>query len=610
MNEIKAICIDERYESKYYLLSNHYPFKQYEYFKILDENNNYPICKVVKARSIFKLKDIDNQSILKNACSLGFKEDETFYWGEVVIDKELTLALTPNSNAIKTTEEETYDYLYDEDLEDKFILGEIRGTENVYEELKDDKYKDVLVMFKDKKVTNQNCLPLVLDYKKFQEYPNIGIFGNSGSGKTFTLKSIVEEILIKNLPAIVFDPHNEFDFSDIFPGIPDKFKHDFKDKVEYYTAGIDFGLQFLDLTNEELKMFIQNVSTLTDPQALAIDELREDTDSFESFKRRIETLASAMAIYENPKIRDGEMTPEERTLNDKYGKKITNSIVLKSLNTRLSSLERANYFTKGYDNIVNALKDRKVVIIRGEYNLVAPMMSIILNALWIKRKNFKDGIIEEEYPPLITILDEAHIYAPKDYNIKAPLRNCLISISREGRKYGMFLICATQRISELNVTILSQMSTRIILKTAQKSDKEIIQKECGLSDAENSNLQYLDSGHGYIISPMLKTKSAIAFKSRCNYSKPKSTINVFDELETLKKANTKMNLKEYILLQMPLKKGAYMPIISGYKAYSGEVIDMKKIKLALDELEKEGSIQLINNEYQTPNCEKIVIFEN
>jgi hypothetical protein len=245
------------------------------------------------------------------------------------------------------------------------------------------------------------------------------------------------------------------------------------------------------------------------------------------------------------------------------------------------------------------LKDRKTVVIRGEYNIVAPMMSIILNDIWRKRKDFKDGEITEEYPPVITLLDEAHLYAPRNIDSKAPLRNTLIDISREGRKYGMFLVCATQRISELHNTVLSQMSTKIILKTSQESDKLTIQKECGLTEFENNKLHLLDSGNGYIVSPILKTKTAIAFQSRCNYSKPKITINAFDELDKLEKSKTKDKLEDYLLLQLPLKSTELPKILNNFKKFSGEKTPrtVKEARDILDSLVLKGTIKNENSTY-------------
>ena len=538
------------------------------------------------------MKDLDNISILKNAKSLGFEEEKSFYWAEVLLDKELSLSLDPDSIAIKTTERETYDYLYNGNLEDTLILGEIRGTEHVYEDLKEDTYKDVLLMFKDGQIRPQKCLPLVFNYKKLQENPNIGIFGNSGSGKTYTLKSLIEELIIKNIPTIVFDPHNEFDFSDYLEGIPNRFKFDFDKNVDFFTAGKDFGLRFTDLSNEDLKRFLENTISLTDPQALAIDEIREQADSFERFKEKVSTLAQAKQKDEK-KMNQDDFTPSEKDLLLRYGRNISSSVVLFALNAKLSQYSKKGFFGKDYDKIVNSLKNRKVVVIRGDYNIVTPMMSIILNDLWRKRKDFVDGEIEEEYPPIISILDEAHMYAPKDMNAKAPLKNTLIDISREGRKYGMFLICATQRISELHSTIISQMSTKIILKTSQESDKAIIQKECGLNESENNRLHMLDSGHGYIVSPILKSKTALAFKSRCNYSKPKITVNVFDELKTLKIADTKENFEEFIEDKFPFKVVEMQAILKEYKDFGGQNKTFKDLQNLIESKMKEGSVEKV-----------------
>ncbi|WDU82706.1 helicase HerA domain-containing protein [Caloramator sp. Dgby_cultured_2] len=45
------------------------------------------------------------------------------------------------------------------------------------------------------------------------QYPHIGIFGGSGSGKSFGMRVILEEIMKLNIPTVVLDPHYEMDFS-------------------------------------------------------------------------------------------------------------------------------------------------------------------------------------------------------------------------------------------------------------------------------------------------------------------------------------------------------------------------------------------------------------
>ena len=504
-----------------------------------------------------------------------------------------------------------YDYLYT-NSSDNLILGEIRGTEENYSNLKQTKYKDVLLMNDDWHLVKQSNLPLLFDYKKLQQNPNIGIFGNSGSGKTFTLKSLVEEFILHDIPTILFDPHNEFDFSGYMDGLPSEYQKDFASKVEIFEAGKDFGLRFTDLSNDSFKNFIRNVSTLSEPQELAIDEIRTSrAESFESFREKVSKVFTALTKEANRRAaKDETLTEEEKMLVAKYGKTISNPSVVSALNGKLANFSNRGFFNKDYDNIVNALKSKKTVIIRGEYDIVAPMMGHIIGDLWRKRKDFKDGLSSEEFPPMIIVLDESHIFAPKfNTDHKTPLKKPLQDISREGRKYGIFLVCATQRISELDSTILSQMSTKIVLKTAQEADKLIVQKECGLSEFENNRLHLLNSGHGYIISPILKTKSAVAFKARSNYSKPKTTVNVFDELKTIKAVDTKENLSDYILTHLPFKEKDINVLSSNYSSLSGSVKRYSEIKKEIDSLIKKGLIvktgSMAMAEYKKPDDEFI-----
>ena len=587
---VDVLSIEEKGQEKIILISNERPFNFYEYYTIEDEFNKNPICRVCKCHAIRRLADIDNNSILKAASTLSYDKEKVFYWAEVQIEKELNTALNPLATASITEEKEMISHLYEND-DDELIFGQIRGTESTYKNLKNKKLKNILCMSKDYKLAEQDCLPLLFDYKNMQQNPGIGIFGNSGSGKTFTLKSIIEEFIKHEVPLIVLDPHNEFDFSKNINGLPKDLEYDYNSRVDTFIAGDDFGIRFTDLSNEEFKYFIENVTTLTDAQNLAIDETRTvQSESFETYRLKIDNVATAM--MKNYEGKD-ELTEEEKMLLAKYTRRITSPTTLVSLSSKLASFSRKKFFSSNYDNIVTSLKNKKTVIIRGEYNMVAPMMGHILSSLWRKRKDYKDHVSTEEYPPLIMILDESHLYAPRDSkDIKAPMKQPLRDISREGRKYGMFLICATQRVSELDNTVISQMSTKIILKTSQESDRQIIKKECGLSEFENSRLHLLDSGCGYIVSPVLKSKTALAFKARSNYTAPKSTINVFDELKSMKASDSKDIFKEYLLTQMPIKKAMLPKISSAYSAYSGVNKDLKQIAEELDLMVKNNEISV------------------
>ncbi|MDG2769724.1 DUF87 domain-containing protein, partial [Vibrio parahaemolyticus] len=67
-------------------------------------------------------------------------------------------------------------------------------------------------------------------------YPHIGVFGGSGSGKSFGLRVFLEELMQKGIPTIVLDPHFEMDFSDT-PEYLKEEKKDFKGSFKCLQVG-------------------------------------------------------------------------------------------------------------------------------------------------------------------------------------------------------------------------------------------------------------------------------------------------------------------------------------------------------------------------------------
>ncbi len=68
------------------------------------------------------------------------------------------------------------------------------------------------------------------------------------------------------------------------------------------------------------------------------------------------------------------------------------------------------------------------------------------------------------------IIEEAHRYVIKDTDIDILGYNIFERITKEGRKYGLFLCLITQRPSELSDTAISQCSNFIILRTMHPKD--------------------------------------------------------------------------------------------------------------------------------------------
>ena len=76
--------------------------------------------------------------------------------------------------------------------------------------------------------------------------------------------------------------------------------------------------------------------------------------------------------------------------------------------------------------------------------------------------------------PFHIIVEEAHRYIQKDKDTEILGYNIFDRITKEGRKYGVFLGVITQRPSELSDTVISQCSNFIVLRTMHPKDLDYI----------------------------------------------------------------------------------------------------------------------------------------
>ena len=150
-------------------------------------------------------------------------------------------------------------------------------------------------------------------------------------------------------------------------------------------------------------------------------------------------------------------------------------------------------------------------------------------------EKYKDALYKktsaEYFPPFIVVTDEAHNFAPKGYD--SPSKSILKEISQEGRKYGVFLILATQRPTLLDETITAQLNTKFIFRTVRASDIQTIKEETDLTMEESRRLPYLRTGDVFVSSASMGR--TIFARVRAAITTSPHTENPFDELKA--KAN-------------------------------------------------------------------------
>lgn len=86
--------------------------------------------------------------------------------------------------------------------------------------------------------------------------------------------------------------------------------------------------------------------------------------------------------------------------------------------------------------------------------------------------------------PLVVVLDEAHQFLNKnmgDENNRVHL-DAFGLIAKEGRKYGLTTILATQRPRDVPEDVLSQMGMFIVHRLINERDRDVVEKACGNLD--------------------------------------------------------------------------------------------------------------------------------
>jgi hypothetical protein len=109
-----------------------------------------------------------------------------------------------------------------------------------------------------------------------------------------------------------------------------------------------------------------------------------------------------------------------------------------------------------------------------EYLVVA---LAVLEHVWRRR---------EERRPLLIVIDEAHnLCAPEqDSPLGAAVRDRLVQIAAEGRKFGLWLLLSTQRPSRVHPSILSQCDNLALMKMSSPVDLDELAKVFGYAPPE------------------------------------------------------------------------------------------------------------------------------
>ena len=534
------------------------PFIQNQYLIIEDELQGNVPCEVIET-SIYPMM-VD--SIMPEGCSVEFMKqlnldaNKVTYLARVKVLKDLPYPLMPSSKVFKSTYEDIADIITNASVNDSMILGVIRGTESANYKLPDE-ISDIAPLWQNGKAIGQIGIPFMMNHHKFKEYPHIGIFGSTGSGKSRALAVLCEELMNLNIPALAFDPHQELSFNGQMEGLSSKFIKDYSDKHKVFNIGVDVGIKFTDLDSNELIRLFDYVNKLTEPQANVIEVLYEKGDTFANLQNKINSLKKAFEMMDRPKREQEPLSPNEVILYSKCKDKVSGVATLQALSWKCTALENTRIFSCGIEAVENSILNGKFSVIRGDISRLKMVSSYVINKLYLKRRCYAEWKPEystdkpDFFPPFFIVVDEAHNFAPADDKIYSPTKTQLRTISQEARKYGVFLALCTQRPKAIDKTLVSQLNTKFIFRLNDVDDMNIARVEGNLTDEEVSMLPDLQSGNCYVSSAILNKTYPVRFRS--SFTKAPHSVDPFTELDKYLKTIKSNDISTILEKFLPIK---------------------------------------------------------
>lgn len=355
-----------------------------------------------------------------------------------------------------------------------------------------------------------------VDLKRLVERSS-GVFGKSGTGKTFLTRLLLIGIVLKNVAVnLVFDMHNEYGYKGTFEGPGESVKglqQLFPGRVAIFTLDpesairrgvradhvVEIGYEQIEPEDFEL---LQEVLGMTQAQMESVHRLARIFGEREWLARFVDLAAEER---EELATRNG-LNPS--TLN----------VLHRHLENRLLRLPFIK--RKVQDNSVERILEHlttgiNVVLEFGRHNsleayvLVANVLTRRIHDRYVEATERSMGSDTAKPRPLVITIEEAH----KFLNPKVSEFTIFGTIAREMRKNNVTLLIVDQRPSNISDEVLSQVGTRITCLLDDEKDTAAVLSGISGAQALRGVLARLDSkqqaiilGHAVPMPVVIKTR--------------------------------------------------------------------------------------------------------
>ena len=306
---------------------------------------------------------------------------------------------------------------------------------------------------------------------------HISVLAKSGSGKSYTVGVILEEIIDKKIPVVIIDPHGEY-IALKNPNFEEKEKlKTFNLEPKSYLNNI---IEYAPDTESNpeaipLKLSVANLSPTTLIQLLPA----------KLNNQQIGILYSALKNMNNFDMQEIILSLETEESNAKW--------VLISI---LEYIKKLNIFSDNPVSMKDIVQPNKASIINLKGIPPELQEAIVYKLAYDLFDERKKGNI----PPFLLVVEEAHNFIPERNYKEAKSSSILRQIAAEGRKFGLGLCLITQRPSRIEKNALSQVSTQIILKITNPNDlRAVVSSVEGITNESAEEIKNLPIGTALVV---------------------------------------------------------------------------------------------------------------
>ena len=361
--------------------------------------------------------------------------------------------------------------------------------------------------------TREENFPICIDLNRFLER-SFGVFGMSGSGKSYLLKVLLSEAIRQNRTGfLIYDFHSEFANQDInpetkkqIPGLKNLHPNSVlsanvgkQSAINGHQIDMNLMISMADiLPGDILNMADDLHLTKVAEQVMNVIYNKWGNDWLYNFMNLLPVNTSIKV-----KVPTGLKDVNGKEVMETVEQKVPGSVgefaeetgqnyeSCQALQNRLTLFKNRNYIAKsrGQSTIgqfVKELKAGKSICLSFEgcersldQILISNVLTRNVRNEWVNMTNIARSDRTKPLPhPLCIVIEEAH----RLLSGATAKQTTFGTIASEMRKYGITLGVIDQRPSQIAASIMSQIGTRVVCSLGGSKD-DIDQAVCGLPNA-------------------------------------------------------------------------------------------------------------------------------